>query len=100
MAAASNRGRSLPRARVRCGGCGSGKAAGRGVAGNANMPFAGLLSPAASFEGAFFSAFAAAFLISSPAPLFFLLRAERQSQKRAHREWLHTNCAFLSSQTL
>jgi len=52
---------------------GPGKGVGLGLAGNANTPFAAtaLLLPAALPEAAFFSAFAAAFVVSSRAPLFF-----------------------------
>jgi hypothetical protein len=51
----------------------AGKGFGRGVAGNANTPFVttGLLLAAALLDVALFSAFAAAFAVSSPVPLLF-----------------------------
>jgi hypothetical protein len=52
---------------------GPGNGVGLGVAGNANTPVvaAVLLLPGALLEAASFSAFAAAFVVSSPAPLLF-----------------------------
>src|SRR6266568_9245460 len=73
MAASSYRGTSVPGARVSAEVAGPGKGVGRGVAGNANRPFAaiGLLLPVALLEDALFSAPAAVFVVSAPAPLFF-----------------------------
>src|SRR6266704_153306 len=73
MAASSYRGTSVPGARVSAEVAGPGKGVGRGVAGNANRPFAaiGLLLPVALLEDALFSAPAAVFVVSPPAPLFF-----------------------------
>src|SRR6266581_3131070 len=73
MAASSYRGTSVPGARVSSEVAGPGKGVGRGVAGNANRPFAaiGLLLPVALLEDALFSALAAVFVVSPPAPLFF-----------------------------
>jgi|SRR5229473_616901 len=74
MPAISYRGTSLPGGRESAAAAADpGKGVGRGVAGNANMFFAATASPppAALFEAASFSAFAAAFLASSPARLFF-----------------------------
>jgi len=68
----SYRGTSMPGARV-SEAVGPGNGVGLGVAGKANTPFVatGLLVPMALPEGASFSAFAAALVVSWPAPLLF-----------------------------
>src|SRR5260370_36409513 len=73
MAASSYRGTSVPGARVSGEVAGPGKGVGRGMAGNASTPFAptALLLPVALLEDALFSAPAAVFVVSPPAPLFF-----------------------------
>src|SRR5260370_606355 len=74
MPATSYLGRSVPGGRESSARAADpGKGVGRGVAGNANMPFAAtaLLPPAALSEAAFFSAFAAAFLVSPSVPPLF-----------------------------